>query len=135
MRLGTLLEKGSGFDDCWSLMAIAVHMREAERGAYQQFETILTRPEPELKFVDFDDVPLEQDWQDEDEEEVLDEFHYLRRQTSYLLWDLMPSEWERGGIHPYRGRVTVLQLTRELYQHDLEHLWQARRMVEAVASR
>ena len=36
--------------------------------------------------------------------------------------------------HPYRGRVTLLELTREMYQHDLEHLWQTRRMIEALTS-
>jgi hypothetical protein len=37
-------------------------------------------------------------------------------------------------LHPYRGRLTVLEIAREAYQHDLEHLWQARRMLDHLAA-
>ncbi|HEX6032627.1 MAG TPA: DinB family protein [Tepidiformaceae bacterium] len=131
---GALLAPGDDLDDCWTLLGIAVHMRDTERGVYEQIESILTYREPEISHVDIDDIPLREDYEDADEDEVLDEFHYLRRRTSYTLWDLDSRDWERGGIHPYRGRVTLLDLTRELYQHDLEHLWQARRMLETLLS-
>lgn len=128
-----LLKPGDGFDDCWCLMAIAVHMRDTERGVLDQLETILTRREPELRHVDLDALPLEVDYRDADDDEVLDEFQYYRRRSSSMLWDLMPGDWERGGLHPYRGRMTVLEIIRELYQHDLEHLWQVRRMLDTLA--
>ena len=51
-----------------------------------------------------------------------------------MLWELAEPEWDRAGIHPYRGRMTIRQLTREMYQHDLEHLWQTRRMIDALTS-
>jgi hypothetical protein len=66
-------------------------------------------------------------------EELLEEFHYLRRRTTYTLWDIDERDWQRGGIHPYRGRLTVLDLAREAYRHDLEHLWQSRRMIDQLA--
>jgi hypothetical protein len=128
-----LLRPGEGFDDCWCLLSIAVHLRDTERAVLEQLETMLTRREPEIRHVDMDALPLEDDYRDADEEEVLEEFQYYRRQSSYMLWDLMPGEWERGGLHPYRGRLTVLEIARELYQHDLEHLWQVRRMIDARA--
>ncbi len=128
-----LRRRGPGFDEDWSLLAIAFHMREAERGFLRQLTSMLTEHEPEIPHVDVDDIPFEEDWRDADEDELLEEFHYLRRRTSYLLWDLPSSDWERGGLHPYRGRVTVIQLAREIYQHDLEHLWQSQRMLEAAA--
>jgi hypothetical protein len=80
-----------------------------------------------------DDIPFAEDYDEADDEELLDEFHYFRRRTTYLLWDLGEEEWTRGGMHPYRGRITVMDIARELYQHDLEHLWQARRIVDAKA--
>lgn len=129
-----LLMPGDDFDDCWSLLGIAVHMRDVERGVQRQFEDMITRREPDLCHVSMDDVPFRPDYEDEDEDEVLDEFHYLRRHTSYTLWDIDGDDWDRGGKHPYKGRVTVLELTRDLYQHDLEHLWQARRMLDALLS-
>jgi len=127
-----LMVPGVGQDDGWRLLAIPMHMRDVEKGVNRQYECILHRRESDIPHVDLDDIPFEEDYCEEDEEELLEEFHYLRRRTSYMLWDLSPGEWERGGVHPYRGRMTVLQIARETYQHDLEHLWQARRMVEAL---
>lgn len=128
-----LAQPGRGQDDGWRLQAIPYHMRETERGFGRQFEAILHAREPEIPHVDVDDIPFFEDYEETDEEEVLEEFHYLRRRTTYMLWDIGEHEWERAGIHPYRGRMTVLQLAREMYQHDLEHLWQARRMIDALA--
>lgn len=133
LRRRDLLRASSGDDEDWCLMAIPFHMLQVERGVSGQFERILSSREPEIKHVDVDDIPFREDYVEADEEELLEEFHYMRRRTSYMLWGLSPSEWERGGTHPYRGRLTMLELTRELYQHDLEHLWQARRMLEALA--
>jgi hypothetical protein len=40
----------------------------------------------------------------------------------------MDRDFERTAVHPYRGEVTLGQIARELAQHDLEHLWQVRRL-------
>jgi hypothetical protein len=131
-RRSELLEPADFPDDGWSLMAIARHMRDVERGVLDQVSQILNRREPEIPNVDMDDIPVRDELEDDDEDELLEEFHYLRRHHCYLLWDMSERDWERSGTHPYRGRVTIIQLVRELYQHDLEHLWQVRRMAEAM---
>ncbi len=126
---------GRGVDDGWCLQAIPFHVLQTERGFLSQFEAIVgSRRDAPIPHVDVDDIPFAEDYVETDEEELLEEFHYLRRRTTYMLWDLGESDWQRGGIHPYRGRMTLLELTREMYQHDLEHLWQARRMIEALTS-
>ena len=135
VRRRAMLAPGTGQDECWTLLGLAAHVRDVELGVHEQLETILRhRGEPGIPHVRIDEIPYLEDYADEDEEEVLDEFHYYRRQTAYTLWDCPEPDWERAGIHPYRGRLTVLQLARELYQHDLEHLWQARRMVDALGA-
>jgi hypothetical protein len=135
IRRPLLLAPATGQDEDWTLLGLACHMRDVELGVHGQLHEILShRGEPPIPAVDIDDIPLHEDYADEDPEEVLEEFHYYRRQTAYTLWDIAGQDWERAGVHPYRGRVTVLELARELYQHDLEHLWQARRMVDALAA-
>ena len=130
-----LTEFGRGVDDGWCLQAIPFHVLQTERGFLGQFEAIVgSRRDSPIPHVDVDDIPFQEDYDETDEEELLEEFHYLRRRTTYMLWDLAESDWQRAGIHPYRGRMTLLELTREMYQHDLEHLWQARRMIEALTS-
>ena len=135
LRRSALLRAAEGLDEPWTLLGLVCHVRDIELGVNEQLQTILLarRGDPAIPHVGIDDIPFPEDYEDEDEDEVLEEFHYYRRQTAYQLWDISEREWERAGIHPYRGRVTVLDLARELYQHDLEHLWQARRMVEAAA--
>ena len=130
-----LAEPGRGQDDGWCLQAIPYHARQTERGFLSQFEAIVnSRRESVIPHVDVDDIPFAEDYEETDEEEMLEEFHYLRRRTTYMLWDLGESDWQRAGIHPYRGRMTLRELTRDMYQHDLEHLWQTRRMIDALAS-
>ena len=121
-------------DEGWCLLAIPYHALQVEKGVQKQIETILSSRESEIRHVDMDDIPFFEDYYEEDIEELLEEFHYLRRRTTYLLWDIDERDWQRAGIHPYRGRVTVLELAREMYQHDLEHLWQARRMMDRLAA-
>lgn len=127
-----LLQPGQANDEDWCLLGIAAHMHETESGFLRQIESIILAPETEMCHVDFDDIPLREDYDEEDEDELLDNFHYLRRRSSYMLWDLSDREWQNGGIHPYRGRMTMLELASEMYRHDLEHLWQARRIADFI---
>ncbi len=130
-QLGLLLEPGEPPDEDWCLMGIAYHLRDVEERVMGQLHPMVLYRDPEIPHVDLDDIPFRTDYEDEDEEDLLDAFSFYRRRTAYLLWDLNPGDWDRRGIHPYRGAMTVTELVRELYQHDLEHLWQARRMLEA----
>ncbi|GAB4326227.1 MAG: hypothetical protein Kow0010_09270 [Dehalococcoidia bacterium] len=128
-----LLRPAAGIDDGWCLMGIALHLRDVERGTLRQVETILGLPGSPLEPVDLDDIPLLDDCELEDKDSLLEEFHYLRRMTTFTLWDLPPGGWERTGQHPYLGEVALIDIARDLYKHDLEHLWQAQRMLQAMA--
>ncbi|MGI8926629.1 MAG: DinB family protein [Tepidiformaceae bacterium] len=133
LRRRDLLRAAGSPDEDWCLLAIAYHLRETERGVLGQLQAIVRRREPPILHVDIDDIPFREDYEDLDEDDVLEEFHALRQRFAYSLWDLDAGDWERGGVHPYRGRLTVIDLAREAYRHDLEHLWQVRRMVLALA--
>jgi hypothetical protein len=62
--------------------------------------------------------------------DLMDEFAVQRRQSVYLLWSLDPDDWERRGVHPYLGPLTIMQVAREMNEHDLAHLWQLRRLCD-----
>jgi hypothetical protein len=49
----------------------------------------------------------------------------------WLLYTLDDDDWSRTGLHPYRGEVSIRDIARELHEHDLQHLNQARRTREA----
>ena len=119
-------------DDEWSLKEIAAHLRDSEELALEQIRLMVDGEGPQLPSRDVDALPLERDYRSADVQELLRAFAGLRRQTHRLLWSLAPEDWGRCGRHPYRGEVTIAQIARELAEHDLGHLWQARRLRETL---
>lgn len=119
-------------DDEWSLKEIAGHLRDNEELALEQMSLIASDEDPLLPARDVDALPLEADYRLADVKELLSAFAGLRRQTHRLLWSLAPEDWGRCGRHPYRGEVTIAQIARELAEHDLGHLWPARRLRETL---
>jgi hypothetical protein len=124
--------RGRPQDDEWSLKEIAAHLRDNEELALEQIRLMAGEEEPELPARDVDALPLERDYRSADVQELLSAFAGFRRQTYRLLSSLAPEDWGRCGRHPYRGEVTIAQFARELAEHDLGHLWQARRLREAL---
>jgi hypothetical protein len=113
-------------DGEWSFLQIATHVRESERVCLDYVERIVSRRTPVLEAVDLGALADEIDVRAEDVDAAVYEYLRLRHRLVYQLWDLSPHQWERTGIHRYRGAISVLQLARDLHLHDLEHLWQVR---------
>jgi hypothetical protein len=112
----------------WSLKEIAAHLRDAEDCFLERLRLIASQGEPHLPDVDVDAHVAERDYQSLDLHEVLLELSLLRQRSAGLLWGLEPSDWEREGLHPYRGRLSIMQVARDMNEHDLGHLWQVRRL-------
>lgn len=113
-----------------ALIEIAALLRDNEEQVSDWLELILTSShrEPLLPYVNIDLLPFERDYCRLDIHQVLRDFALWRRRTLYFLWDLEPQDWERRGIHPYRGLLSIYQIVRELNWHDLHYLWQIRRL-------
>ncbi|MGB2695944.1 MAG: DinB family protein [Dehalococcoidia bacterium] len=119
-------------DDAWCLKEVAAHLRDCEEYFLETLELIAYRDEPRLEAFDADGLVLDRDYRETDLYEALERFEYLRHRTVNLLWSLEGEGWERAGVHPYRGPVSIAQFAREQNEHDLEHLWQARRLRETL---
>ena len=120
-------------DDGWCLKEIAAHLRDCEEHFAESLEAIASQDCARLRALDADALVLENDYRDADLYFALERFETLRHRVVSLLWEI--DDWERTGLHPYRGPVSVLQLAREQSQHDLEHLWQARRLRQTLEER
>jgi len=116
----------------WCLKEIAAHLRDAEELALRQMNTITEGTRRPLPAWDIDLLPAERDYRATDLGDVVSELRELRQETTYLLWGLDDEDWQDGADHPYRGRVTIETLARELAQHDLEHLAEMRRLKVAL---
>jgi hypothetical protein len=116
----------------WCLKEVAAHLRDAELLYQRQIELIAHEREPRLPHEPVDVLPSERDYRAEPLMRVLHEYTEAREDTFWTLRMLEEDDWQRCGLHPYRGLVSVEQLVRELHEHDLDHLYQARRLREAA---
>lgn len=114
--------------DDWCLKEVAAHMRDAELLYQRQIELISNLTDPELPHEAVDILPSERDYLNDDVDRFLNEFASAREETVWLLRMMDEEEWQRTGLHPYRGRISINDIVREMHDHDLEHLYQARRL-------
>jgi hypothetical protein len=121
--------------DEWCLKDIAAHLRDAEVLYQRQIEAIVQRADPFLPYESIDVLPAENDYRSQPIGQFLREWEDARQETVWLLRMLGEEDWQRTGRHPYRGRVSIYDLVRELHEHDLEHLYQARRLRESALVR
>jgi hypothetical protein len=125
-----LLERRPSEDE-WSCKELVSHMTEMERHYIEWLERIARIEEPAIDAFDGDSVQPIMPVADQNAFDTMDEFGALRRQAVYLLWSLDDADWDRRGIHPYLGPLTLMQVAREMNEHDLAHLWQLRRLCDA----
>ena len=121
--------------DEWCLKDLAGHMRDTEALMQRQIELIIHETEPQLPHEPVDVLPFERDYRDADVIEMLQEFQWAREETIWTLRMIDETGWHRTGIHRYRGPITIYDIVRQLHQQDLEHLYQARELREALGTR
>lgn len=119
-------------EEGWSLKEIAAHLRDCEEHFLQALESIATKADPRIPALDADALVRERDYREVDIYETLEQLSEMRQRAVLLLWE---QDWERTGTHQYLGPVSISQLARQQSRHDLEHLWQARRLREALTER
>jgi len=118
--------------DEWSCTELLWHMAEMERRYVERLEAMVYGDEPPIPAFDADSIGQPDDLEDEDIFGLLEDFGMRRQQSVYLLWSLDERDWQRKGVHPYLGPLTVQQVAREMNEHDLAHLWQLRRLCDRL---
>jgi DinB superfamily len=130
--------------DGWSAKEVVCHLRDVEELSILRFHLMLVMDDPSV-FVVGAPPPHPEDWgiggrvpfpldperwsrdrqyQRNDAFEALDSFRQRRREVLEFLERLSPLQWERGSIHPERGRVTFGEWTAGIAAHDDNHLQQ-----------
>lgn len=91
-----------------------------------------------LRMIVADDRPMLATWDarawadrfgelDDDVRDTLQRWRAVRESNLRLLDALVEGEWERDGVHPQRGPLTVRDLVKSRAEHDRTHLDQIRR--------
>ena len=101
----------------------------------QSEAALARRPDPKLSF----DPATPDRWAEErqylrnDVAAALAAFRKRREESLVLLGALTQAQWERGGVHATRGRITIDDFVTVMAGHDDNHLDQLRRALEGRA--
>ncbi|HKR64632.1 MAG TPA: DinB family protein [Thermoanaerobaculia bacterium] len=71
--------------------------------------------------------------EDETVEELLEQFAFHRRMNLALFSRLSEEEWERKGVHPQYGALSVRDAKGRIERHDAKHLAQMERIKACFA--
>jgi len=111
----------------WSATEIICHLRDIEEAYCDRVRGILANEEPPLIQFDPDRWVDDRQYRRHEAAGALGAFRARRRDTLALLDSLDAEQWERGGQHPSRGRLTIRKIVHSLAKHDTEHCEQIAR--------
>jgi len=137
----------------WSATEIVCHLRDVEELFQVRFHTILAVHEPQIFVLGasaselmpwriggaighpLDPVRWAEDRQytRNDAHEASAAFARRREEVLTVLHSLSAEDWQRVGVHPARGRLTLRDWAGSLAAHDENHLDQLRRALEGRA--
>jgi hypothetical protein len=115
----------------WAAKEIVCHLRDAEEAFGSRFEQILAMDvDPKLGGANADRIADERQYLRNDTTEALAAFRARRRETLEVFGTLTAAQWDKGGIHPVRGRITLDGFLTLMAWHDDNHLDQLRRALD-----
>jgi hypothetical protein len=115
----------------WAPVEVICHLRDVEETFGGRLTAILAMAEPVLPATGpADRWAAERQYLRHDALAALDHFRGRRGQSLETLVAMSPADWQRGGEHPTRGRLSVDMLVASLAWHDDNHLEQLTRALE-----
>jgi hypothetical protein len=119
----------------WAASEVICHLRDIEEVHFVRFHTILINDDPAI-YADpsaADRFAEDRQYLRNDAGQALAAFRRRREESLALLRSLTPEQWQRGCLHPTRGRLTIDTFVTILAWHDDNHLDQLRRALEGKA--
>lgn len=108
----------------WSIRDVLIHLADAELVGAVRFRLVLAEDEPALPTYDQDlwKKRLQYLWRSP--EAALSLFQQTRFATAEMLQQCSLDAWDRAGIHPQRGRLTLAGLLETYTAHVDAHIAQ-----------
>ena len=118
----------------WAAKEIVCHLRDAEESFKTRFEQVLLMDtDPPLTGPGADRVADDRQYLRNDTTEAVAAFRRSRQETLELFGKLTPPQWDKGAIHPVRGRITMDGFLALMAWHDDNHLDQLARALDGRA--
>jgi uncharacterized damage-inducible protein DinB len=118
----------------WAAKEIVCHLRDAEEAFGGRFEQILAMDtDPKVGGPNADRIAEERQYLRNDTTDALAAFRRRRQETLEVFGKLTPAQWDKGAIHPVRGRITIDGFLTLMAWHDDNHLDQLARAPDGRA--
>jgi uncharacterized damage-inducible protein DinB len=118
----------------WAAKEVVCHLRDTEEAFGARFEQILAMDtDPKLGGPSADRWAEERQYLRNDATEAVTAFRKRREETVATLRALAPEQWNKGAIHPVRGRMTIDTFLTLMAWHDDNHLDQLTRALAGKA--
>ncbi|HXD97060.1 MAG TPA: DinB family protein [Candidatus Acidoferrum sp.] len=118
----------------WAAKEIVCHLRDAEEAFGGRFEQILAMDtDPKVGGPNADRIAEERQYLRNDTTDALAAFRRRRQETLEVFGKLTPAQWDKGAIHPVRGRITIDGFLTLMAWHDDNHLDQLARALDGRA--
>jgi uncharacterized damage-inducible protein DinB len=114
----------------WSAKEVVCHMRDAEESFMIRFQSVMAMDEPRFLPIDPDRWAVERQYARNDVQDAIAAFKTRRGETLAFLRGLKPDQWQRGGIHAIRGKMTQKDFVELIAWHDDNHLDQIKRALD-----
>ena len=115
----------------WAAKEVVCHLRDAEEMFSSRFELILAMDtDPKLVGPSADRMAEERQYLRNDAVEAIAAFRRRREENVEFLGKLTPAQWDKGGTHPARGRMSIDTFLTLMAWHDDNHVAQLTRAVE-----
>ena len=108
----------------WAANEVICHLRDIEEVYFVRIHTMLANDDPKI----YADPSSAADRFAEDRQylrsnavQALGAFRRRREESLALLRTLTPEQWQRGCLHPTRGRITIDAVVTMLTWHDDNH--------------
>ena len=118
----------------WAAKEVVCHLRDTEESFAGRFAQILAMDiDPPLGAASADRWAEERQYLRNDTAEAVAAFRVRRQETLEIFRTLTPAQWDKGGLHPVRGRITLDGFLALLAWHDDNHLDQLTRALDGRA--
>ncbi len=118
-------------DDPWSIHEIIVHITDSEANSYARCRRCIAEPGQRVMAYDENRWASALHYHDQDTDDALELFKWLRLRTAKLIQTVPESVWSHPMEHPENGTMTLDDWLDTYERHVPEHLQQMQRIYEA----
>jgi hypothetical protein len=108
----------------WTIRQVVHHLADSHMNAFIRMKLLLTEEHPMLKPYDQDAWAKTADVSAVDPERSVDILRALHERWGVLLDTIPEDAWERTGLHPERGEISLARVLAIYAEHGRKHVEQ-----------